>query len=372
MLETAFALVQVIGDVGREVRLDAVLAHDDAVLLVAEVGGAKPLRAILLVDDAVPAQQVERVVDRAAVLEAALAEPAVVADAELLEVVADVGEDVGESEVECLAKAGRAEQRPGALDDGVDVRVLVALGRIRRQVREHDRGGLMQRASRALDQLVGDRAEVIAAIAIGWERELFAEALQVAQPHARGEDFHLPPGVVDVVLAVHVEAGGVEQVRERRAERRVPAVADVQRPRGIRGDELHHHLPAGADRGATVAAAAVDHSREFSLIGGGCEKEIDESGSRNLDAGHEFAGRQRRDDRLRQVARLAFRRLGELQRDVGREVAVGRVARALDDDASGRPCRTQFFRQGAQSVLHELFYQVFQGVAVNERRLPRV
>ena len=63
--------------------------------------------ARLLVDDAVPAQQVECVVDRAAVLEAALAEPAVVADAELLEVVADVGEDVGESEVERLAKAGR-------------------------------------------------------------------------------------------------------------------------------------------------------------------------------------------------------------------------------------------------------------------------
>jgi len=29
-------------------------------------------------------------------------------------------------------------------------------------------------------------------------------------------------------------------------------------------------------------------------------------------------------------------------------------------------------RLGAQSVLHELFYQVFQGVAVNERRLSRV
>ena len=86
----------------------------------------------------------------------------------------------------------------------------------------------------------------------------------------------------------------------------------------------------------------------------------------------EFAGRQRGDDRLREVARLALRRLGELQRHVGREVAVGRVARALDHDAGGRPCRTQFFRQGAQSVLHELFYQVFQGVAVSERRLPRV
>ena len=113
LVESALALVQVVRDVGGEVGLDAVFAHDDAVLFVAEVRGAEPFGPVFLVDDAVPAQQVECMLDRAIVGQAAFAEPAVEPDTELVKVLADVGEDVAERQVERLPKAIGAEQRLG-------------------------------------------------------------------------------------------------------------------------------------------------------------------------------------------------------------------------------------------------------------------
>lgn len=51
--------------------------------------------------------------------------------------------------------------------------------------------------------------------------------------------------------------------------------------------------------------------------------------------GHVAAGRQRVDQRLRQRARVGFRRLRQQHRGVGREVAVGAILRALDHEIGG-------------------------------------
>ena len=64
--EAAVALVEVVGGVGGEVGADAVGAADDAVLVVAEVGGAHPHRAVLLEDVALGAEPLHGVVDRVA------------------------------------------------------------------------------------------------------------------------------------------------------------------------------------------------------------------------------------------------------------------------------------------------------------------
>ena len=50
LVEAPLELVQVVGDVGGEIGVEAVLALDDAVLLVAEGGGFEPLGAVLDVD----------------------------------------------------------------------------------------------------------------------------------------------------------------------------------------------------------------------------------------------------------------------------------------------------------------------------------
>ena len=63
--------------------------------------------------------------------------------------------------------------------------------------------------------------------------------------------------------------------------------------------------------------------------------------------------RQRIDDRLRELARIAARGLGQLQRDVGREVAVRGVARALDVDRRTDVGRQDIGRQRRERSLHE-------------------
>ena len=61
--EAAVALVEVVGGVGGEVGVDAVAATDDAVLVVAEVGGAHPDGVVLVEDVALGAQALDGGVD---------------------------------------------------------------------------------------------------------------------------------------------------------------------------------------------------------------------------------------------------------------------------------------------------------------------
>ena len=82
-LEAALALGEVIGDVGGEIGLLPVLAHHHAVLLVAELGGAEPQRAVAALQASLRLEQRERVIDRAALGERALGGPVIEAHAEL-------------------------------------------------------------------------------------------------------------------------------------------------------------------------------------------------------------------------------------------------------------------------------------------------
>src|SRR5207302_6124737 len=101
----------------------AVLAHHDAVLLVAEPGGAEPDRTLLTVQVSARLEHRERVIDRAAVGERALGGPVIEDDAELGEVTTDVREHLGERVLEHLAKTVRAEQRAGPRDERIAVGV---------------------------------------------------------------------------------------------------------------------------------------------------------------------------------------------------------------------------------------------------------
>src|SRR5947207_13502415 len=81
--EAALALGEVIGDVGGEVGPLAVLAHHDAVLLVAELGGAEPDRALLTAQVSARLEHRERVIDLAAVGERSPGAPVIEDDADL-------------------------------------------------------------------------------------------------------------------------------------------------------------------------------------------------------------------------------------------------------------------------------------------------
>jgi hypothetical protein len=107
-------------------------------------------------------------------------------------------------------------------------------------------------------------------------------------------------------------------------------VADVHGACGIGGNEFNHHLSTGGDVAASISRALFRDGLQDSeprILG---QPEIDEACARNLGTGNQRIRRQRGDQRLRQLARILACRLRNAHRDVALEVAMLRIARALD------------------------------------------
>ena len=218
-----------------------------------------------------------------------------------------------------------------ARDHGIDVDVLVpALRLIGRQPGEHLGAAAPQVPAFLCAEPVGDRDDVVPAITVRGKRELLPAALEVAQPGARSEDFHLPAVVIDVVLALDVVAGRLEQVAERRAVGGVAAVPDMQRTGRIRRHEFQQHAPSGTVRRASVGGTGCQEAADLLGVGGLGQEKVDEAGARHLDLGDCRVGGQGRPQGFGKLARILARRLGEPHRQIAGEVAVRRVARVFD------------------------------------------
>ena len=99
-----------------------------------------------------------------------------------------------------------------------------------------------------------------------------------------------------------------------------------------------------------------EDARQLLLVRLRREMEVDEAGPGDLGPLDQLARRQRVEDRLRQLPRVAARRLRQLQRNVRGEVAVRGVARALDvDDGADDVGGQDVGRQGGERGLDELF-----------------
>ena len=95
----------------------------------------------------------------------------------------------------------------------------------------------------------GDLLDVIARITAFGEIDFFPERLAIARQDGEAEIIHLVAGVVDVIFALDIKAGGLVQARQHIADHRDPAVTDVQRPGGIDAGELDLHISRrGRDR----------------------------------------------------------------------------------------------------------------------------
>jgi hypothetical protein len=144
-------------------------------------------------------------------------------------------------------------------------------------------------------------------------------------------------------------------------------VPDVKGARRICGNEFHDDAATSAHFAAAIARAQLNQSREFLVICSPVQVEIDETGPRNFDSFDAVAGGQHFEYGPGEFARILLRGAGELHRRVARKVAVAGVPGALDMDGQVvRRSGAQIFRQGRNSVLHQFFYQVFQGVAVTK------
>ena len=269
VVESLGVLPAHVGGIGRVVRRRPVGASEDAVLLVAVGRRPGPQGPVILVG----VEQRDRVRDLS--LDDALA----------LE---------------------RVEADPEALQRSLD------------EV-EHDRHGV------AVD--LRELGDVVAVVAI--LRRLLAAAHRVDRG---AEAVHLGAGIVVVVLALDRVTGEGEEPGDTVAVSAVACGGDGHRAGGVR----RHHLDLDPLRRLGGAAAELvscpEHAREACDEPRVGELEVDEArpGDRGLrDTVDRCCGL---DELLRDLARRTARLAGELQRDVGGVVAVGRVCGPVERD----------------------------------------
>ena len=125
-------------------------------------------------------------------------------------------------------------------------------------------------------------AHVVAAIGVGWKRDLHAAQLEIPQPAGQCEDVHLPTRIVHVVLALDAVASGIENVCEARPERCPPPVADVQRAGRIRRYELDQHALPLSVVAAPERVAGAQHLADDLLFRARPQDQIDEPRASHL------------------------------------------------------------------------------------------
>ena len=173
---------------------------------------------------------------------------------------------------------------------------------------------------------------------------------EVAQPGGQPEDVHLAAGVIDVILARHIPAGKGQQAGQRRAIGGTATVADVQRAGRIGRDELDLHRSCATELRAPVVLPVNQHGTDDIDLGPRIEREIDEPGPGKLGLGDQRRHRQLGQQLAGNFARVLLQRLGQLHRQIGREVAVRRVARTFEVNW-GVGCSR---RNAGQRLLQEL------------------
>ena len=290
-------LVPVIGNVGGKVGVLAVRLDKNAVLVVAELGGAEPQRAGLVAEQIAELVELgEGAVYRrgplgALLIKAALREPHIEVAASLMTGLAD---GLKHHLVAALAERGAAlvlvdagEQiAVGSHETSRKVNDVVAGIRVSAE-------SLVERIGEGMSlgglvRLVGDvglsvgkkdRHGLIAGLALTHE----LKQLQITLGDRVAEDVHLGSVVVDVVLALHVVAGPLEHVAQRVAEGGPTAMADVQRTHGVCGYELDLDLLSRAhSRTGEVVAGLADNAEDV-VRGGGVQVEVNEAGAGDLD-----------------------------------------------------------------------------------------
>ena len=292
----ALPLVQVVRQVAGEVRGLAVAADHHPVAVVAELGRAQPLRAVLLEHPALLAQPLDRALDRARGVHVVLVEVHVEVDAEVVQLALDLAEH----QVDALA--------PEDL-----LRVV-----------------LLQRVRHPGEHLGGDLVDVRAAVAVLRHRL----ALRAGEQRAR-EPVDLRAVVVEVVLPRHLGAGGLQHPRERVADRRPAHPADVDRAGRVGGDELEVDLLAHLAGAGAVGGARLDHGARELARGRRVDGDVEEAGAGDVDARDARGGGQPGGEHLGQRPRGHPGALRQLQRDVRGPVAVVAVAGALHRDGLG-------------------------------------
>ena len=300
LLEAAFPFGDVIRHIGHKVGVAAVALAHDPIFVVAILGGLEPEGAVMFVGLASVVQFLHDIVDLAAQVQAGLQVIVVKLDGKRLQV-----------QVLLMAQVRHGEQ--------ADVIEFLDVAR---------RGELaVVRAHRFLFQeVLGNVGNVVAVVS--QFRPLRVARLEAlgAQLGAGGQRADLHASVVVIELAVHLPALGLEQVANGVAQRRLAAVANVQRARWISGNKLHQHAVTGVGLLAKRRGLR-QHLAHDLLLGLGLEFDIDKAGTGNVNGRHPALKRRGRQQLGAQVfgqlTRVELERLGQLHGGGGGQVTMG-------------------------------------------------
>ncbi len=272
VIEPAGELVDHVGAVGPEVRVDAVRTDHHAILVVAEVGRTEPHRAVGLVRVSGFAKALDRGRDLAAFGERGLGEVGVEPDPEPVQRSPDLRQDA----------PGRLVAQPGHAFVGREVRQAGPLDP---------------------EDVPGQVRDVVAVVPVLREGGVAAQGLQVSGLYGGAEPVHLAAGVVEVVLALDVPAGEGKQPGQGVADDGVPRVADRERPGGVRRDELHLEPPARAAFGAPERGASFQDRAQCVVQPRPRQEQVDEPGPGDLDVDDQAVPRDLLGDGFRELAR---------------------------------------------------------------------
>ena len=331
-------LVVVIRDIRHDVGREAVGAHQNEVLVAAEIGSLQPERAVLLVGVAALFQLLNNRLYSAVVVQSALLEPVVVLYAVLQQILL---------EALLVERQSIVYQSPAALFLGLRgkllaaVEVVVILGVLDNIHAEVYVGG---HCEREILLLLGDIAVFVrrGGLVIDGLGELLhvgaalrddlltclAAKLEVTQVEGLAKLCDLVSGVVDVELTADLVASLLEQRRKAVADSAAAGVAYVHGSGWVRGNELYQHSLALAEVGLAVIPAERD-----SVLNNVCEplaadEEIQKARSCDLDLAEIGAVQHSGFNyHLRDSAGITFKRLRGHQRGVRGEIAVAVVSR---------------------------------------------
>ena len=332
LVESAIELVHVIGDIGCEVGSLTILASHHAILFVTEIGRTKPQGAALFINIAIVLQARDRGFDQAFVVQRALRKPAVEVDAKGVQVgTYDLDQRI-QGVIEDYAILVFTEQAMGIVDQVVDVFFLVASGRIRADVGEGLRRGPMKPLTVFAVQIGGNIPDIIALVAVAGKIDFLAAEFEVAQPGGGTENMHLPAGIVDVVLSLHVVADEAQQIGQGGAIGGAATMTDVQRPGGIGRNEFDLDVTTLSDMAATEVFALLQNPVDDRLAGIAGEEEIDESRAGYFDAIDSVGAGNTIGNQLREFTRRHGSRFCQHQRDIRGVIALARLLRRSDLD----------------------------------------
>ena len=344
----ALELIPVIGNVGGEVGVLAIGLDQNAVLVIAQVGGAEPQGAVLGVEVAHLVELLKSAVDGGGAgglalgvlhIQRALGEPTIevavngmakvahivdhlyiAALAEALHALLRIGVDpliaVGAPELSSLVDDVVAAV--GVLAQGLGKVVLIRMGLGMLVVLVGDKG-----------VAVGDQ-DLVSLVDIHALLGDDVGKLHIARADGVAEGVHLRAVVVDVELTLDVVTGVVHNTAERVAQRGPAAVANVHGADGVGGNELDLGLQATTDVGLSEVHALLASLAKDGILDGNGEVEVDEAGACDLDFLNRGVLGHMGNDGLGDLARGAVGQLGGLQGHGRGPLAMRSVSRSLD------------------------------------------